>query len=270
MLFNRLRIYQKDTHMTTLKKIICILTLSIITLGAHAGVVTYGGVTWDEDDGNPLSASFTFNQWYTTDSSDFSSMDILPVPSSLADIGAELFIFGEFTGFSSGRESQPTDNTAFTDGAELTFAISGAYWDPTNPGANAAGIVIDDALFNVYIDETRDLSQSDYTDWADANNDGDLWASFEVDFAVLQGNVADAQLFAGISIVDGLPGWEVLDSNSSGSDFFINSSAQFNTLSSTVAQGANGQMVRVPEPSILALFAFAIFGLASRRIREKF
>ncbi len=256
--------------MTTLKKIICILTCSLITLGAHAGVVTYGGVTWDEDEGNPLSASFTFNQWYTTDTNDFSSMDVLPIPSSLADIGAELFIFGEFTGFSAGRESQPTDNTAFTDGAELTFTVSGAYWDPTHADANAAGIVSTDALFNVYIDETRDLSQSDYTDWADANNDGDLWASFDIDFAVLNGDVADAQLFAGISIIDGLPGWEVLDSNAGGSDFYINSSAQFNSVDGTVAQGANGQMVRVPEPSILALFAVVIFGLASRRVRNQF
>lgn len=267
--------------MSTLKKIFCILTFSIINLCAHAGVVSFGGVTWDEDASNPLSASFVFNQWYTTDSSDFGSMDIL-APPSLANLafGINLFAFGEFTGFSAGRESQPTDNTAFTDGGELTFVLTGAFWDLTHPDADSVGLVTSSALLSIYIDEVddadvgddatnygRDLSESDPTDWADANNDGDLWASFSFDFSELTGGVGDAQLTAGLSFVaSDFAGSEVLDTNDGIPDFILNSSAQFNALDGTVAQGANGQIVRhIPEPSLLTLFALGILGLASRR-----
>ena len=256
--------------MTTFKKILCILTSALMTLSASAGEITFGGVTWDEDAGNPLSASFVFNQWYTSDSSDFTSMDVLPAPTSLADIGVELFAFGEFTGFSAGRESQPTDNTAFTDGAELTFTLTGAFWDPTHVDANFLGLVTSSAQIDVYIDDSRDLSQSDYTDWADANNDGDLWASFSFDFVTTVGDVHDAQLVAGLSVIGSdFAGWEVLDTNEGQPDFLLNSSAQFNAVNGTVAQGANGQIIRVPEPSLLTLFALGLIVLASSRFRKQ-
>jgi hypothetical protein len=254
--------------MSTLKKIFCILTLLLINLGAHAGVVTFGGVTWDEDAGNPLSAAFTFNQWYTTDSDDFISMDILAPPTTLADIGVELFAFGEFTGFSANREAHPTDSSnTFTDGAELTFTLTGAFWDPTHIDANALGLVTSGALLNVYIDSTRDLDAADYTDWADANNDGALWASFSFDYVNLSGAVNDAQLVAGLSFEgSSFAGSEVLDTNDGIPDFLLNSSAQFTSLNGTVAARANGQITRhIPEPSILALFALGLIGLASRR-----
>ena len=263
--------------MSTLKKIFCILTLSIINLCAHAGVVSFGGVTWDEDAANPLSASFTFNQWYTTDSSDFDSMDILALPSILNPaFGINLFAFGEFTGFSSGREGQPTDNTSFTDGGELTFVLTGAFWHLGHPDADAVGLVTSSALLSIYIDDEgegtsgRDLSASDPTDWADANNDGDLWASFSFDYSELTGGVDNAQLIAGLSFVaSDFEGSEVLDTNDGIPDFILNSSAQFNSENNTVAEGANGQITRhIPEPSLLSLFAIGLLGLASRRFRK--
>jgi len=269
--------------MSTLKKIFCILTFSIINLCAHAGVVSFGGVTWDEDAGSPLSASFTFNQWYTTDSSDFDSMNILALPASELDFGINLFAFGEFTGFSSGREGHPTDNTSFTDGGELTFILTGAFWDLSHPDADSVGLVTSSALLSIYIDEVdgedvgedatnygRDLSASDPTDWADANNDGDLWASFSFDYSELTGGVNNAQLTAGLSFVaSSFEGSEVLDTNDGIPDFILNSSAQFNSVNNTVAQGANGQITRhIPEPSLLTLFALGVLGLASRRFRK--
>ena len=257
--------------MNKFKTMIGAAAIALGSFGANAGVVSFGGVTWDEEAGSPLSASFAFNQWYTSDSDDFTSMDVLPVPSSLADIGAELFAFGEFTGFSSGRESQPTDNTAFTDGAELTFTLTGAFFDPTHPDAGSLGLVTTGALLNIYIDDTRDLSQTDPTDWADANNDGDLWASFSFDFFNLSGALLDAQLVAGLSFESSsFAGSEVLDTNVDGPDFLLNSSAQFNTDNQTIAQGANGQILRnvIPEPTSIAMLALGLLGLAGARRKQ--
>jgi len=266
--------------MSTLKKIFCILTFSIISLCAHAGEVTFGGVTWDEELGSPLSASFTFNQWYTTDSSDFESMDVLALPIDEDDFDVNLFAFGEFTGFSSDREGYPSDNTTFTSGAELTFVLTGAFWNPLHDDADDVGLVTSSALLSIYIDETRDLHATDWTDWPDANNDGLLWASFSFGYSELTGTVNDAQLTAGLNFVDSaFAGSEVLDTHDGMADFLLNSSAIFNMFNvingdeevgvGVLAQGANGQIIRnisnIPEPSMLTLFALGLLGLASRR-----
>jgi len=266
-----------------MKKSIILASLLLSSFGASAGVVTAGGIQWDDDPIGPngVSAQVNFQQWFTNSASSTNDNgtagdltdDYQFLTTDAATVGApgtELVGIGEFYSFSDGREPSAPGGFCVSGGCELTFAFGGLFVNPDQSFDNT------NAWINIYIDETPDFNSGTlipsggHSDFVDAQ-DGTLWASFDIDLFDLDGNLTGGESELGLSIRDGvaLADVEAALEYSDVFDILFTSGATFVDNNLYTLDG-NGQLINaVPEPTGLALFSLGLLGLAGVSRKKK-
>lgn len=267
----------KDSVMNKLNK----LVLGAVVLGtsissATAGTVEAGGIQWDtvQIGGIPgFTAGFDFQQWFSN--GDYGTgadgQSVVTASSATAlplGVGGVLTGVGTFTNFSEGRTEGGMFSDSFcVDGnqaCELTFSFGGLVATSQNT------FDISNAWLNVYFDTPPNygwaVTTTAYQDIARIQ-DGDLWASFEFDSFVFDGNgLQSGDAIAQLSIVGGMQSViDVVDVNDGSSDIFFTAEGQF--LGSNYSQAGNGSVSSVSAPSTIAFFGLSLLGLGVARRR---
>ncbi|MFT6898581.1 MAG: hypothetical protein ACJA13_003005 [Paraglaciecola sp.] len=276
------------------------VALSLSSLGAHAAVISAGGIQWDDDlvGAGGFAGQVNFQQWFTntaTTTDDNGTAgdltdDYQRITSDVAvagAVGTELVGIGEFYSLNDGRAPNSLFNPAFcvTQDCELTLAFGGLIV----AGIGGTGPIFDtsNAWFNVYVQQGPDFDSLDpndtivnsnaHTKLTEAQN-GDLWAAFNFDSFILDGTLIGGESEASLSIrtnsglglADVQTALNYNDPALAGSDIGFTAGATFVDNNAYTLDG-NGQVigVSVPEPSTIALFGLSLLGLAGAARRKR-
>ena len=263
--------------MNNFKKIIAASAIALTTTVVSAGEVSVGGVTWDStSQNNGVSAAFGYQQWNSTAAYGTGSEGQQTLISGVAvdpvTGGGQLVGVGEFTGFFEDRGVGAGFNPNVCPSCELTFAFGGLVVEST--ANNQVVYNTDNAWLNIYFDNTPNFGNGTltrdtaYNEVADAQ-DGTLWASFGFDSFVVNGTLLGGVAQIELSVVDGLADVvAALDYNQNISDIQMTNTSSFANGSLYSVQ-SNGQLAnKIPEPTTLAIFGLALFGLAGAARRK--
>jgi len=272
--------------MKILKNIFVAISVTLASFNACAGVITAGGITWDESPGGDMSADFQIQQWFALPSSYGIGLDgqfILVDDSAFPhDPSSELAGVGEFSEFSDGRGAI-FGAPVFCAACELTFSFGGLI--PESASGEDIIFNTDNSWLNIYIDTTSTLSfpggpyrnfnnytalsSDSHNDFTDAQ-DGTLWGEFKFDsFTLGPIDLSSRATFGQLSIVGGLT--DVVD-YFTGKEVEMTSRLSFpgESYYSDIAIGefTSSSISEVPEPSTMAIFTLGLMGLGLRQFKK--
>ncbi len=281
--------------MNSFKKIITVAAIALASASAGAEEISAGGITWDSTSSeNGIAGDFFFQQWFSESAygvgTDGQKTIVTDDASAELGLGA-LTGVGEFYRLSSGRLFDANEAVRACDTCELTYAFGGLVIESVV--GDITTFNTDNAWLNVYIDDQNDLvdlwellgtdtlteqysgtvgnfdalADDSHTQFS-AAQDGLLWASFEFDSFEVVGSLIGGFSNAELSVIGGMADVvAALDYQEALSDIKFTASAGFDGGSKY--SESNGQLVNVvPEPTSIALFGFALFGLAGAARRK--
>jgi len=256
--------------MNKYSKALSVAALVLASVSATASEITVGGVTWDPDyqtlTTNDFISTGNFTQWFS-----FAGQSLAGAPDVSSEfpgtIGSMLQGVGEINSFNG-----KTDFVCPT--CELTFAFGGLEFDgDLTDGSlyNLAGSK-GTGYFNIYFDNSADFDGLNLTSQADVDMaiDGSLFLSlsFEVlkegiGYTPEKGNLDSYWHVSGGAAAGNFD----TDTELFGSDLGFGGFVDFKGGKYGTGAGvASGNTI--PEPTSLAIFGLALFGLA-RAVRRK-
>lgn len=253
---------------------------SLLGLSAGAGATTVSGVVWDPGAANDFTIQFNFTQWYTSSADAISNtVNASPNFAAAQSVPAGL-VMGDstLTGVGEVYSINGTSAATFCPSCELTLSFGGILLTGVDAVTNVPTFDLTNSFINIYVDNalSNDFPwPSDAASQADVNAavDGDLWLSLTMGTLDFTGVVESGFVQSLQNVTGGLAasyfqgGTQPL-----GFDAQYSSSAFFTTTSPLYSQGGNGQFKSktiVPEPNIMALLGFGLFGFCATLWRKQ-
>lgn len=280
--------------MAILRKLLGATAATLLSLSAHASLVTVQGVTWDPDSVVDFQSSFNFSQWFQNGiafaPTAAGSVVAFTDPYSL--VGTYVTGSGKMNTFNGvnqipGDPNPETTPAVFAPGRELTYIYGGI--KITGVTVNGASVVftfdVSNSYITVYSDSSKNYSETlgglaEQVDAADSDfSEAFLTGKFEEFNVESTLGTTSGRLFGDAQGLISLTGGAAYGNFSTDSEqSFVNpavfadltftGSAQINSGASISTVGSGElQGNTVPEPASVALAGLALLGgfAASRK-----